>query len=73
MEAERFVIVRVFLVAAAVMVLLSILLAGTIADPVRKLADAAERVRRRIKTRVEIPDFTSRADEIGHLSGPCAT
>ncbi|WP_332118495.1 sensor histidine kinase [Azorhizobium caulinodans] len=68
-EAERFVIVRVFLVAAAVMVLLSILLAGTIADPVRKLADAAERVRRRIKTRVEIPDFTSRADEIGHLSG----
>ena len=68
-EAERFVIVRVFLVAAVVMVLLSILLAGTIADPVRKLADAAERVRRRIKTRVEIPDFTARADEIGHLSG----
>ncbi|MFG1423998.1 sensor histidine kinase [Xanthobacter sp. VTT E-85238] len=68
-EAERFVIVRVFLVAAAVMVLLSVLLAGTIADPVRKLADAAERVRRRIKSRVEIPDFTSRSDEIGHLSG----
>ncbi|WP_341992458.1 sensor histidine kinase [Azorhizobium sp. AG788] len=68
-EAERFVIVRVFLVAAAVMVLLSVLLAGTIADPVRKLADAAERVRRRIKSRVEIPDFTGRSDEIGHLSG----
>jgi two-component system sensor histidine kinase ChvG len=29
----------------------------------------AERVRRRIKTRVEIPDFTQRRDEIGHLSG----
>jgi len=68
-RAERFVIVRVFLVAAVVMVLLSVLLAGTIADPVRKLAAAAERVRRRIKTRVEIPDFTSRSDEIGHLSG----
>ncbi len=68
-RAERFVIVRVFLVAAVVMVLLSVLLAGTIADPVRKLADAAERVRRRIKTRVEIPDFTNRSDEIGHLSG----
>ncbi|WP_454918556.1 stimulus-sensing domain-containing protein [Xanthobacter sediminis] len=68
-RAERFVIVRVFVVAAVVMVLLSVLLAGTIADPVRKLADAAERVRRRIKTRVEIPDFTSRSDEIGHLSG----
>lgn len=68
-RAERFVIVRVFLVAAVVMVLLSVLLAGTIADPVRKLAAAAERVRRRIKTRVEIPDFTARSDEIGHLSG----
>ncbi|MBB6309965.1 sensor histidine kinase [Xanthobacter tagetidis] len=67
-RAERLVIVRVFLVAAAVMVLLSVLLAGTIADPVRKLASAAERVRRRIKTRVEIPDFSARSDEIGHLS-----
>jgi len=26
-------------------------------------------VRRRIRTRVEIPDFTARRDEIGHLSG----
>jgi two-component system sensor histidine kinase ChvG len=36
---------------------------------VRRLADSAERVRRRIRTRVEIPDFTRRRDEIGHLSG----
>jgi two-component system sensor histidine kinase ChvG len=45
------------------------LLAGTIAGPVRRLAEGAERVRRRIRTRVEIPDFTRRRDEIGHLSG----
>ncbi len=45
------------------------LLAGTIAGPVRRLADGAERVRRRIRTRVQIPDFTARRDEIGHLSG----
>jgi two-component system sensor histidine kinase ChvG len=68
-EAERLAIVKVFLVAAGVMVVLSMLLAGTIAGPVRRLADAAERVRRRIRTRVEIPDFTRRRDEIGHLSG----
>jgi len=68
-EAERLAIVKVFFVAAAVMVLLSILLAGTIAGPVRRLAEGAERVRRRIRTRVEIPDFTARRDEIGHLSG----
>ena len=68
-EAERLAIVKVFLVAAAVMAVLSLLLAGTIAGPVRRLADAAERVRRRIRTRVEIPNFTRRRDEIGHLSG----
>ncbi len=68
-EAERLAILKVFLIAAAVMVILSILLAGTIAEPVRRLADAAESVRRRIRTRVEIPDFTRRRDEIGHLSG----
>jgi two-component system sensor histidine kinase ChvG len=68
-EAERLAILKVFLIAAAVMVVLSILLAGTIAEPVRRLADAAERVRHRIRSRVEIPDFTRRRDEIGHLSG----
>jgi two-component system sensor histidine kinase ChvG len=68
-EAERLAIFKVFLVAAGVMVVLSILLAGTIAGPVRRLADGAERVRRRIRSRIEIPDFTRRRDEIGHLSG----
>jgi two-component system sensor histidine kinase ChvG len=68
-EAERLAILKVFLVAAAVTVVLSILLARTIAEPVRRLADAAESVRRHIQSRVEIPDFTRRRDEIGHLSG----
>ena len=51
------------------MFLLSALLAGTIAEPMRKLAEAADRVRRGVKQRQEIPDFTDRKDEIGHLSG----
>jgi two-component system, OmpR family, sensor histidine kinase ChvG len=68
-EAERLAVFKVFLVAAAVMVVLSVFLAGTIADPVRRLASGAESVRRRIRSRVEIPDFTHRRDEIGHLSG----
>jgi two-component system sensor histidine kinase ChvG len=67
--AERLAIFKVFLVAAGVMVVLSFLLAGTIAGPMRRLADSAQIVRRRIRTRVEIPDFTRRRDEIGHLSG----
>ena len=54
----------------SIMLVLSLLLAGTIAEPMRRLAEAAERVRRRgTKSRHEIPDFTSRSDEIGHLSG----
>ncbi|MBB3809661.1 sensor histidine kinase [Pseudochelatococcus contaminans] len=67
--SERWAMLRVFAVAAIVMTVLSVLLAGTIAGPVRRLAEAAERVRRGIKSRQEIPDFTARSDEIGHLSG----
>jgi two-component system, OmpR family, sensor histidine kinase ChvG len=66
---ERWAVLRVFAVAALVMVILSILLASTIAGPIRQLARAAERVRYDVKSRREIPDFTERSDEIGHLSG----
>jgi two-component system, OmpR family, sensor histidine kinase ChvG len=66
--SERWAILRFFLVLASVMLVLSLSLANTIAEPVRRLADAAERVRRGIRSRQQIPDFTSRSDEIGHLS-----
>jgi len=67
--AERLGNFKVFLVTLSVMLVLSFLLAGTIAGPVRRLAASAEMVRRRTGSRVEIPDFTERRDEIGHLSG----
>ena len=67
-EKERLAIVRVFGVAAAVSALLSILLASTIASPLRRLSAAAERVRLGVKSREQIPDFSDRRDEIGHLS-----
>jgi two-component system sensor histidine kinase ChvG len=66
--AERNSILRVFGVAALVNVLLSIMLASTIANPLRRLAAAAVRVRRGVKSREEIPDFSDRQDEIGNLS-----
>ncbi len=68
LAAERRAIFRVFLVAAVVMVVLSVLLAGTIAGPMRRLAAAADRVRRGVKAREAIPDFPERNDEIGHLA-----
>jgi two-component system sensor histidine kinase ChvG len=68
-EAERLQIVKLFFILLGVMVVLSILLARTIAGPMKRLADGAVRVRHRIRSRVEIPDLTARGDEIGDLSG----
>ncbi len=65
---ERNAILRVFAVAAAVSVLLSLLLAGTIAAPLRRLALAADHVRKGVRSRPQIPDFGKRGDEIGELS-----
>jgi two-component system, OmpR family, sensor histidine kinase ChvG len=67
-RAVRFEILKVFIIALCVTVLLSIYLAGTIAQPVRRLAAAAERVRRLPGRHVAIPDLTMRRDEIGDLS-----
>jgi two-component system sensor histidine kinase ChvG len=68
-QAERTAILRVFLVAATTTVILSILLASTIAGPVARLASAADRVRRGVgRRRAEIPDFGNRKDEIGNLA-----
>lgn len=65
---ERRSILRVFGVAALANAVLSILLASTIANPLRRLSAAAIRVRRGVKKREEIPDFSYREDEIGNLS-----
>ncbi|WP_026379331.1 stimulus-sensing domain-containing protein [Afifella pfennigii] len=67
-QAERMAIFRVFLVAAGSTVLLSILLASTIAGPISRLSQAAERVSRGVRSRIQIPDFGERKDEIGHLA-----
>ena len=66
--SERIAIMRVFLVALIVTLILSFLLASTIANPLRKLSEAANRVRYGTKSRIEIPDFSSRQDEVGNLS-----
>ena len=66
--SERWAILRVFLVYVVVMFLLSLFLAGTIADPIRRLSEAADRVRRGQHVREEIPDYSARTDEIGQLS-----
>jgi two-component system sensor histidine kinase ChvG len=67
LRTVRLELLRIFGVALLVTILLSLYLAGTIARPIRRLADAAERARGR-GARVEIPDLIGRGDEIGELS-----
>ncbi|MBD8066196.1 sensor histidine kinase [Devosia sp. PTR5] len=66
---ERWSILRIAMIATGVQIALSLLLAGTIAGPMRRLSAAAERVQTAGNARAEIPDLTDRPDEIGHLSG----
>ena len=64
----RLDILKIFGVAIAITTFLSIYLARTIARPVKRLAAAADRLRRDHSRESEIPDFTMRNDEIGDLS-----
>ncbi len=65
----RLAIIQVFGVALALTVVLSLYLANAIARPVRRLAEAARRVKGGEGEHQTIPDFTGRRDEIGDLSG----
>lgn len=68
LRQERATLIEVFLVALVVMLMSSLYLAGTIAEPVRRLAAAADRVRSGHAGREPIPVLYARNDEIGELS-----
>ena len=80
-DIERFVreerksVLEIFILAAIVSILLSIVLANMIATPIRMLAQAASRseganaARPVSPDKPEIPDMAHRTDEIGELSG----
>jgi len=67
-RAERQRVFSIFATVSVIMLILSLFLASTIANPLRKLAAAADRVRYGTSKRVSIPDFSARQDEVGHLS-----
>jgi two-component system sensor histidine kinase ChvG len=64
----RLTIFQAFAFALSITIALSLYLAGTIARPIRRLAAAAERVRRSHGRRHTFPDLNRRRDEIGELS-----
>ncbi|MEM9393719.1 MAG: sensor histidine kinase [Pseudomonadota bacterium] len=73
-QREREQFLQMFIVALLVSIGLSLVLAGTIANPLSDLAAAAElgrdrNARKMSPGRVRIPDLTGRPDEIGRLSG----
>ncbi len=68
LRAERAILLQVFAVALLVMLLSSLYLAGTIAEPIKRLAAAADRVRSGMGGRGDIPNFPERDDEIGDLA-----
>src|SRR5260370_20645973 len=55
--AERLAILKVGGVASTVMIMLSLLLASTIAGPVRRIADTSAHFRHRILTRHVLPGY----------------
>jgi two-component system sensor histidine kinase ChvG len=68
LRAERAQLIEVSAVAFLVMLFTSLYLAGTIAEPVKRLAAAADQVRYGIHARSDIPNFPERDDEIGDLA-----
>ncbi len=61
-------IVIAFVITLIMTILISIYLAGVISSPLKKLAKAAEGVRKGKLSYEDIPDFSARNDEIGELS-----
>ncbi|MDX2236503.1 MAG: ATP-binding protein [Hyphomonadaceae bacterium] len=65
---ERRAVGPIVLAAFAVIALSSILLALVIAQPLRRLAQAADRLRLTGATRLDLPDIRKHKDEIGDLA-----
>lgn len=65
---ERWTILKIALLALAATIGASMLLARTVAEPMKRLSDAAEHVSRNITARHELPSFSHRSDEVGQMS-----
>ncbi len=68
LRLERTKLIEVFALATLMMLIASFYLSWNIADPMRRLAEAADRVRRGRAGREQVPDMSDRGDEIGELA-----
>jgi two-component system, OmpR family, sensor histidine kinase ChvG len=64
----RLNILKIFAVTLAITSLLSLYLAGTIAQPILKLSDAADKIRHSLNRQDRLSELEARDDEIGDLA-----
>lgn len=62
---ERWLILQIAAMALVVAIGSSLVLERTVAGPMRRLSDAANRVTQNISAREQLPDMTGRRDEVG--------
>jgi two-component system, OmpR family, sensor histidine kinase ChvG len=69
LREERKVILMLAAIALLASVVTSLLLARTVAGPMRRLSAAAEQVSRNIAARAHLPALSGRSDEVGQMAG----
>jgi two-component system sensor histidine kinase ChvG len=68
LKEERVVILILASIALLASVVTSLLLARTVAGPIRRLSDAAELVSENIEARTRLPQFEGRTDEVAQMA-----
>jgi two-component system, OmpR family, sensor histidine kinase ChvG len=68
LRVEQIKVLGLFAGVLLLTILLSLFLAGTIVRPIKRLAEAADKVRAARGRRIAVPDFGGRRDEIGGLA-----
>lgn len=64
---ERWLILQIAAMALVVSIGSSLLLARTVAGPMKRLSEAANHVSHNLSARQELPDFANRKDEVGQM------
>jgi len=69
LKEERIVILMLAGIALLASVVTSLVLARTVAGPMRRLSDAADQVSRNIGAAAHLPQLADRSDEVGQMAG----
>ncbi|MES0403009.1 MAG: stimulus-sensing domain-containing protein [Hyphomicrobium sp.] len=68
LSEERAVILTLAAIALFASIVTSLLLARTVAGPMRRLSEAAEQASHNIAARTQLPEYANRSDEVGQMA-----